>query len=317
MSLESLYQRLPVPFQNIASSFEGWRIQRRRYGNDFQRLLMAAEARAGWSDDKIQAYRDQRLQDFIQTCAEHVPFYRDLFRTGGIDPSTIRHLDDLAALPTLDKATVQDRYGQLVSPAVPPRERLQTHTSGTTGGGLRFATTLAAMQEQWAVWWRYRHWHGLQPGTWCGYFGGRSVVPLKQTHPPFWRFNYPGRQILFSAYHLSPANLPAYLKGLRRYRPPWLHGYPSLLTLLAGFMLEAGCELGYPIRWITTGAENLLDHQIDQITRAFGVRPRQHYGMAEAIANISECGRGALHVDEDFAAVEFLPNPDGISHEWH
>ena len=33
--------------------------------------------------------------------------------------------------------------------------------------------------------------------------------------------------------------------------------------------------------------------------------------MAEAIANISECAAGALHVDEDFAAVEFLPSPDG------
>jgi hypothetical protein len=29
------------------------------------------------------------------------------------------------------------------------------HTSGTTGGGLRFPLTLRAVQEQWAIWWRY------------------------------------------------------------------------------------------------------------------------------------------------------------------
>jgi phenylacetate-CoA ligase len=34
--------------------------------------------------------------------------------------------------------------------------------------------------------------------------------------------------------------------------------------------------------------------------------------MAEAVANISECDRAALHVDEDFAAVEFLPRESGM-----
>ena len=62
---------------------------------------------------------------------------------------------------------------------------------------------------------------------------------------------------------------------------------------------------------MTTGAENLLPQQAQLIEKAFGVRPRQHYGMAEAVANISECEQGNLHVDEDFAAVEFLPNPSG------
>src|SRR6185369_4803277 len=49
------------------------------------------------------------------------------------------------------------------------------------------------------------------------------------------------------------------------------------------------------------------------IRQAFGVRPVQHYGMAEAVANISECDRGALHVDEDFAAVEFVEDQQGRS----
>lgn len=186
-----------------------------------------------------------------------------------------------------------------------------THTSGTTGGGLRFATTLQAVQEQWAIWWRYRRWHGIEIDTWCGYFGGRSVVPLSQIRPPFWRYNHPGKQILFSAYHMSQTNLGAYVDELRRRRPPWLHGYPSLLALLAAYVLEKGTDLDYKVRWVTVGAENLLPQQADLIQRAFGVRPKQHYGMAEAVANISGCEYGMLHVDEDLAAVEFLPNPDG------
>jgi len=36
--------------------------------------------------------------------------------------------------------------------------------------------------------------------------------------------------------------------------------------------------------------------------------------MAEAVANFSECEQGRLHVDEDFAAVEFVPLGDGRSY---
>jgi phenylacetate-CoA ligase len=132
-------------------------------------------------------------------------------------------------------------------------------------------------------------------------------VPASQRDPPFWRYNYAGRQILFSGYHMSPANLPSYVEEMRRHRPPWLFGYPSLLALLASYVLEAGVDLDYPIRWITIGAETLLPHQAEVMARAFGVRPLQHYGLTEAVANISECERGVLHVDEDFAPVEFVP----------
>jgi phenylacetate-CoA ligase len=131
--------------------------------------------------------------------------------------------------------------------------------------------------------------------------------------PPFWRVNYPGRQVLFSGYHMSSQNLSAYVGELRRRRPPWLHGYPSLLALVATYLLESGTDLGYGVRWVTTGAENLLQQQAAVIERALGVRPIQHYGLAEGAANISQCELGTLHVDEDFAAVEFIPvGQDGL-----
>lgn len=308
---EAMYLKLPIPLQHLMCSMQGASIQRRRFGAEFRELLRDAEIRALWTREKVEAYRDQRLREFVRHCARTVPFYRRRFQECGISPDRILSIEDLGRLPVLTKAEVQDHQSELMSDAVPRYEAEVAHTSGTTGGGLRFATTIRAVQEQWATWWRYRRWHGLEPGTWCGYFGGRSVVPLAQTGPPFWRCNYPGKQILFSAYHMSPGNLGAYVDELRRRQPPWLHGYPSLLSALAAYVLESGADLGYELRWITIGAENLMPHQAELIERALGVRPRQHYGMAEATANVSECERGSLHVDEDFAAVEFLPNPDG------
>ena len=311
MNSEALYLKLPIPLQNAACSLVGWCIQRSRFGPGFYEQLRQYEERARWSHDRMHSYRDQRLAQFIRHCAATVPYYRDLFRELDIAPECIVTLDDLAKLPILTKPVVQKRYPDLLSAAVPPHQRIITHTSGTTGGGLRFAVTLAAIQEQWAAWWRYRRMHGLTLDTWSAHFGGRLVVPLAQKRPPFWRYNRPGRQILFSGYHLSPATMRLYVDELNRRRPPWWHGYPSILALLAGFVLETRSRLAYQPRWITIGAENLLSQQVDLIERAFGVRPIEHYGMAEACANVSQCPRGRLHVDEDFAATEFVPSPAG------
>jgi phenylacetate-CoA ligase len=116
---------------------------------------------------------------------------------------------------------------------------------------------------------------------------------------------------MFSAYHLAPQNMPSYVGELRRRKPPWLHGYPSLLALLAAHLVETGSSLDYQVRWITTGAENLMSQQAALVERAFGVRPVQHYGMSEGVANVSQFTDGRLYVDEDFSVVEFLPNPGG------
>jgi phenylacetate-coenzyme A ligase PaaK-like adenylate-forming protein len=309
--LESAYSKLPVALQHAACSVAGWRIERGRFGRAFPRLLAETEARSFPSPDGIRAFRDQRLSTFVRHSVENVPFYRGRFEEAGVGPDDIKGLDDMARLPILTKAQAKEHLAELTATGMSRRRSRIVHTSGTTGGGLRFASTLLAIQEQWAVWWRYRRWHGIQRGTWCGHFAGRSIVPLSQRKAPFWRYNRPGRQIIFSGYHMSPQNLSSYVEELRRRRPPWLHGYPSLLALLAGHVIQSRSELGYEIEWITTGAENLLPHQSELISRAFGVRPVQHYGMAEAVANISECDRGALHVDEDFAAVELVPRGSG------
>lgn len=311
MNLEAVYLQMPTLAQNFVCNIMGWRIQRSRFGPNFLEQLRQVKKRAQWSTDRVLEFRDQRLRSFLVHCAETVPYYRRLFAEADFQPERVRTLSDLAGLPVLTKAIVQGQDTELLSESIRPRERVPMHTSGTTGGGLRFAVTTAAVHEQWAVWSRYRQWHGLGQNTWQGYFAGRSVVPLAQKRPPYWRYNFPGRQILFSGYHMGPATLETYVSLLRQRQPPWLHGYPSLLALLAGYLDERRESLGYDLRWITTGAENLLPRQIDVIERTLGVRPIQHYGMAEAVANFSQCPRGKLHVDEDFAAVEFLPLPQG------
>jgi phenylacetate-CoA ligase len=306
MNLEAVYGHLPITLQSLACSLEGWRLNRRRYNEEYRAISQSICERSAQTADVLEDLQKTRLRDHLYA-GTHCPFWKIQFDRHAIDVDGVNSWEELYKLPILTKAEVQAESSRIRNQAFGVQDLISCHTSGTTGAGLVFWELAAAEKERWAVWWRYRQWHGISQDMWCGYFGGRSVVPLHQSEPPYWRLNYPGRQILFSGYHLSPATAEEYLSALDRYSPPWLHGYPSLLSLLASYLIERGKPLKNPPRIVTTGAENLLPQQRDLMVKAFGCPVRQHYGQAESVANISECPNGHLHIDEDFSFVELFP----------
>jgi len=310
MSLDAIYRYSPIPLQNLLCSLYGYRLVQRRYSEQYLKLERDVIARDTLSREAMESFCRNRLQAAVRHAAATAPYYRRLFREMGLDPAEVKSPRDLQALPILDKREVQEHLREFVSESLPALSHSTAHTSGTTGAGLIFPMSLSSEQEQWAVWWRYRQRFGLDRTTWYAHFYGKSVVSIHQKRPPFWRINQPGRQILFSAYHMTDDNLPAYVAELNRRQPPWIQGYPSLLAMLACFMLDRGLRLNYRPGVVTIGAESLLPHQKAAIEQAFGAPCRQHYGMTEAVANISECPQGRLHVDEDFGLVEFVPNGD-------
>lgn len=307
MDKMTLYGRLPIFAQNWACSLEGRRICHARYGKGFWEKLKSYESRAAWSPERLAEYRDSRLRAMVKHCYETVPYYRRTFKEGGVSPNDIRELADLSKLPILTKEVVNKNPKEFLSSAYAGKT-INHHTSGTTGSGFVFAITPESQDEQWACWWRFRRALGIEFGTPQAMFGTQKVVPVKQKKPPFWRMNLAEHRVYFSAFHESDRNLAAYCEKLIRERIPWIHGYPSLLAPIAAF--AAAHDIGFDdIRFVTTGAENLLESQAALIENAFGVRPYQHYGMCEGIANFSENLDHRMFVDEDFAAVEFVGQP--------
>jgi hypothetical protein len=70
------------------------------------------------------------------------------------------------------------------------------------------------------------------------------------------RYNKPGQQVLFSAYHLSDATARSHLDKMRESGAAWIHGYPSVIALAARYALELGHRP--TIRWVTLGAETVV-----------------------------------------------------------
>jgi phenylacetate-CoA ligase len=306
--LSRLYGHTPVWAQHALCSAEGLRLRLLRYPPGFDGFVQQAQARLRWTPEQRVADRRARLRTMLIHAGLHVPYWRELFARIGFAPQRVQHEDELALLPLLTKDVVLREGPRMWAEQVPSWAggRVDLKTSGTTGAGLVFRTSQIAARQQWAVCWRYRLANGLPRGTWSAQLGGRVVVPLEQRGAPYHRVNVAGNQLLLSGYHLGPNTAGEYLEEIRRRAIPWIHGYPSLVVLLAQAAEASGVRLP-ALRWITLASETVTAAQRRIITEAFDLSPREHYAQTEAVANASQGADGRLRLDDDFSVVELVP----------
>lgn len=313
MKLMKIYNVLPAWCQTIAVSLEGLRIQLTRYDKEFEEYYRDFMNRNDWTYAQKCEYRDAQLQKMVKHCYDTVPYYHRLFDELQIDYRDIRTLDDLQRLPILTKDIVKEHYDEFISSEYRKKELEEKHSSGTTGSGFWFHQSKAASAAVWAHVWRWYRNIGLERGTWCGYFSARQIIPPAKKDGPCCRINYPGKQIMFSLYHMNDATYAQWVETLNQYQPKWLQAFPSGLLPFAKYLEENNLRLNYIPDVITVSSESISPAQQEYLADIFGVYPVQNYAQSEAVASFYQRLDRKMFVDEDFSAVEFVPvGDDGL-----
>lgn len=251
--------------------------------------------------DVLRRYQERRLRVLVRLVAARSPFYRRWFAESGVDPASIRGLDDLPRLPLLTRADLMNAPEDFA--VYPPSTMWPSRSSGTSGQPLKVYRTpgssayeLAALQRQWG-------WFGLSRNA-------RRVVlrgsDFAADRPGAVTELVPGNhQMLVSSFHLTSETLPVILRELRKFRPDAVEGWPSSIALLAALMRDAGEEL--PVRAVITSSEMLSQGQKALMRSAFGGPIVDHYGQTERVALAGTCEADGYHVFPDYGIVELLP----------
>jgi len=308
-----LYHRSPYPLRALVAGGRGMYLRWWRYGRATQALMEQALEREHWSAERWQRWQEERLAYLLQRAAERVPFYRQQWqqRRRQGDRAAVDRLENWRVL---EKETLRQNPRLFLADDCDPRRMFADHTSGTSGTPLTVWLSRQSVQT-WYAWFeaRWRGWYGVSRFDRWGILGGQLVTPVEQQQPPFWVWNAPLKQLYLSSYHLSPANIPAYLEAIRRYRLVYLWGYTSSLYALAHEALRLGVRL--PLRVVISNAEPVFEHQRQAIEAAFVCPLRETYGLSEAVAAASECEAGRLHLWPEAGLVEVFegeaPAPPG------
>jgi phenylacetate-CoA ligase len=312
MWADRIYGLLPQRFQDLAVSARGWQFHRQRYQSGFFRNAeRTVKSNEHCSVDFLRDMQFQTLRVFAGHCAEHSPYFGALWKSKGFSPDDLRTMDDLTLLPIVSKQELRGHTEQFFTRDI-KREDVQVHTSGTTGSPMTVYFTPEDVAWRAAFLERCRRWAGVHIGQRRVSFTGRDIIPARQTKPPFWRFNRPGNQLLLSAYHLSPENLPAYVAALANFDPEIVDGYPSAIHILADHLLRRGDVGLIQPDALLVSAETVLPRQRATIETAFQAKLFNQYGSSEGAPLVSECRFGRLHVFVDSGVIEIL-NGDGTA----
>lgn len=309
---ESIYPKLPIFLQNLACTAYGWKERQMRFNRDFRKYL--AEYLTSQHADKnaIQTFNQTTLRQLLTHCQAHVPYYRDLFAKHNVDVTAEDSVAELAKIPVLSKETLRNNVVQLAADNYSDKDRVEMHTSGTTGKSLTFYRDKLSISKQWAMCFRHRDWHDCKFGDLHINFTGKTVVPTNQKKPPFWRFNGAFNQYLVNMQHINEGNIKTIVDFLNSLQPKYYLGYPSIISEVARLALAQGLELLPQAKpqIVFAGAENTLDYQKDAITSWTGAKVSDLYGLTEGNCHLSRCEYGHYHVDYEYGFVECVdPEP--------
>ncbi len=301
MDKQKLYESVPLWLQNIAVNVEGRIICKRRYNSHFFEELKHFEGHDYKPADELRRFLLE---------AKNVNAYKECFT-----PALVKELASessdvyalLAKFPIIKKEQVIEHIEDYTNPDYTGK-LFTMRTSGTTGSGLAFPYPVEFENKQWAIWWRFRRSLGIQFETWCGWFGGKRMIASNCNKPPFWRVNKPGRQVMYSSYHITKETVRLFYEDIKNRKIEWLHGYPSHIAKLSTLIIDEGLDPLTGVKWVTTGAEGLVGNQIKLIQKAFpNAVIRSHYGQNEGVAIMNQDENGNWYVEDDFSYVEFIP----------
>jgi phenylacetate-CoA ligase len=304
-NIERLYFASPVFLQNIVSSTYGYKLYRERYVGNHDRYLEELLTSQWYSEEEIERSVNDKLCKMIAHAMRNVEFYRKAAEKENIRPEDIKGVTDLEKLPILNKEQIRQNPEAFLAEDIRKRDLISINTSGTTGKTLKIYVDKDSRRYAYAFFSRLKVWAGIYGKSRNVTFAGRTIVHPEATKPPFWRKNLVMNNTLFSSYHLSPANLPYYVRKLIDLQPQFIDSYPSSIYSLAMFMKQNNLS-GISPKAIITSSETLFDHQRELIEEVFKCKIYDQYGCAEQVVFVSQCENGSYHVHPEFGIVEFL-----------
>jgi phenylacetate-CoA ligase len=311
---EAVYAACPSWVQNTLVSAYGRRTRRERFCRLYDQMMGFLDDSQWYSWVELEEYQSQRLSELIAHAFEHVPYYRRVMNERRLRPGDIRTVDDLPKLPILTKELVREHFEELSADNCNKRSLKIGHTSGTTGSPLEVLWDRRIDVMHNVFLWRGRRWVGFEFGQPYASLLGRTIVPLSQTSPPFWRYNRPWRQLLISSFHLTKENLPQYFQALADYGVETIEAYPSTVYVLAGYLCSRGET--FPLKRVVTSSETLLPIQRDAIQEAFQCPVYDAYSETERVMFSAECEqRNGHHYHAEFGILELVDEgAESVSH---
>jgi phenylacetate-CoA ligase len=257
---------------------------------------------------QLRALQSERFVQLVRYMYERQPFYRRQWDAHGIDPRSVKSIDDIARFPFTLKSHLRDEYPFGLM-AVPPSELIRIHaSSGTTGKPTVVGYTRADIDMFAEVAARSLCCAGAMPGMKLhnaygyGLFTGGLGL------------HYGGERLGMAVIPVSGGMTDRQLMLLQDFAPEVISCTPSYALTLAEAIRERGISLEqFKLRYAILGAEPWTETTRRAVEAGLGVTATNIYGLSEIVGpGVSQEDfeeKGGSHIWEDHFYPEIV-HPD-------
>ena len=277
-----------------------------RYGRIYSKYARLLEESQWWSEEKLRVYQWQKLKVLLKHAYKNVPYYKRVFDEIGLKPEDIQDFDNFRKIPFLTKEIVRENLQDLVARNYPKSKLLYVTTGGSIGiplglyyeKGVARSKELAFLTAQWSR-------VGYKIGDKLAVLRGNVVQGTQNGR--LWEFEPIKNRLILSSYHMIDENLPLYVKQIRKFKPKFLHVYPSALTILANFMKKNKVEPFPSVKAVLAGSENMYPWQLKLFQEVFQCTIFSWYGLGELSALAGTCEKSNYyHIFSEYSYVELI-----------
>ncbi len=259
-----------------------------------------------WTTEQLRGYQLRQLKKLIHYSYNNIPFYKELWTRARFSPNDLKTLDDIKRIPFTTKESIRECASRQKIQYLKATGIKYVTTGGSAGIPLGFfEEEHTAMAREMAF--IYRLWER------AGYRIGDKRIVLRAKLISGAKFGQFGhhiplrRELRLSSNYMTDENLTTYLKMINDYRAPFMHAFPSTITILADYMKRNGIAPFPFLRGILVGSENLYEWQKELIENIFQCRVYSWYGHSEKAALAGQCEKhNHYHIFPEYGVTELI-----------
>ncbi len=259
-----------------------------------------------WTTEKIKSYQRDQLRKLLIHSYEHVPYYQKLFDTIRYNPYDFKDFEDLQKIPFLTKEIVRNNLQDLKAQDYPDYAFSYMTTGGTTASslGIYEEKNLSYIKE---LAYTKIFFENIGLNLYDKSVILRGTVIADSDKGPFWKYTLFHRFLVLSSYHMTDANLPAYIEKIQKFKPKYIAAYPSSLCILAKYMKKNNITPFTGLKCIICGAETLYPWQRTFLEDIFHCKIHEVYGLTEQAVIAYTCKKSNyFHFYPEYGYVEFI-----------
>ncbi|WP_290818749.1 phenylacetate--CoA ligase family protein [Halovivax sp.] len=261
-----------------------------------------------WRADRetVERYRRERLTRLLRHAHETVPYYENVLADAGVVVDGDVHLENVAEVPPLTKATIREE-GERLHSTDPGPEPYTNTSGGTTGEPVELRQDERYWQWNVANKLFYQELAGKSLGEReIKLWGSERDVESASASLKSRAINFLYNRRVLNSYRMGEAEMAAHVEAIDAFRPRTIWAYVESIHQLALFVDREGLDVHSPAGVLTT-AGTLQEPVRETIERAFETRVHNQYGSREVGDVACECAaQDGLHVFPHTHHVEIV-----------